>query len=71
MQRDYLESFAGAGLPGLFEPEKEGSWRGFSPNYLEVRAAGGDLHNRVLPVRIERAGPGFLTGSITDGECIL
>jgi threonylcarbamoyladenosine tRNA methylthiotransferase MtaB len=71
MQRDYLESFAGEVLPVLFETEKEGSWRGFSPNYLEVRAAGGDLHNRVLPVRIERAGPGFLTGSITDGECIL
>lgn len=71
MRRAYLALFPGEILPVLFEAEKDGLWRGFAPNYTEVRAPGAGLHNQLRQVRITEAGPGYLTGIITEGACPL
>lgn len=64
----YLAGWVGAVLPVLFEEEKDGLWRGFAPNYTEVRAEGEALHNVLRTVRITGAEPGFLLGKISDAE---
>ncbi len=62
MEGNYLRGWVGSTLPVLFETEKDGLWRGFAPNYAEVRAPGTKLHNQLLDVRITGAGGTFLTG---------
>ena len=62
LHRAYLEQWVGRTVPVLFEETgADGLWRGHAPNYMIVEAAGEQLHNRTLPVR--------LTGS--DGEVLL
>lgn len=71
MQQAYLALFVDDTLPVLFETEKDGLWRGFAPNYAEVRVPGAGLHNELRPVRITGTGPGYLTGIIKEGACAL
>ena len=54
----------GQALPVLFEEEKEGLWRGHAPNYVQVRAQGAGLHNRVRQVRITGVGEDCLEGEL-------
>ena len=45
LHRTWLESWVGQTLPVLFEEEKDGLWRGHTPNYTEVFAPGEGYHN--------------------------
>ena len=64
MEQSWLESRIGRTVPVLFEEEKDGWWQGHAPDYALVRAKGEQLHDRVLPVRIEAVERGALTGRI-------
>lgn len=64
MERAYLDQWVGKTLSVLFEDEREGVWRGHTPNYLEVRAGGEDLHNQLYPVKIAAAHESFLQGEL-------
>lgn len=65
LERDYLAGWVGETLPVLLEEEKEGFWRGHAPNYVEVRTrTAGNWHNKLVNIRVEAAGQGFLTGPI-------
>ena len=48
----WLAGWVGQTVPVLFEEEKGGWWRGYGPQYMEVRVHGEDLHNQLLPVTI-------------------
>ena len=61
LHQAYLADCVGAVYPVLFEQPKGGKYSGHAPNYMEVLAAGTDLHNQVRNVKI--------TG--TDGESLL
>ncbi len=50
MQGQYILSCMGEDMQVLFEEEKDGNWYGHTPNYLEVRACGSNLHNKVCTV---------------------
>lgn len=65
-EQAYLQSWVGAVLPVLFETERDGLWRGFSPNYIEVRAPGQALHNTVCKVKITGSESGCLLGTIEE-----
>ena len=52
LERAYLERQVGKVLPVLFEDEKDGLWRGHTPNYALVRMEGEDLHNCLRDVKI-------------------
>ena len=53
MTRAYRERQMGRIFPVLFEEEREGLWRGHTPNYLEAAMESAeDLHNRVRSVRV-------------------
>ena len=58
MERSWLTGWIGRTVPVLFEEEKEGFWRGYTPQYMEVRvpAAGEDLHNQIIDVTVTAAG---------------
>ncbi len=65
MQRGYLEGQVGKTLPVLFEEEKEGLFRGHTPNYLDVSlTCDQSLHNRVEQVRITGVDGTTLLGEI-------
>ena len=65
MERAYLEQWIGKTVPVLLEEEREGAWRGYTPEYSPVAvAAEGDLHNQVRQVRLERVEQGVLWGSL-------
>lgn len=65
LEAAWLERWVGETVPVLFEEEKEGLWRGHSPQYLEVRAAGQDLHNQLRYVTLTQVGEGFLAGQLS------
>ena len=64
LERAYLASWVGQALPVLFEEEKEGLWRGHAPNYVQVRAQGAGLHNRIRQVRITGVREDCLEGEL-------
>ena len=64
----WLASWVGQTIPVLFEEEKGGWWRGYGPQYMEVRVQGGDLHNQVRPVTITRADAEALYGQCQKEE---
>ena len=66
MERDFLARRVGTRVQVLFEDEKDGLWRGHTPEYLEVRAAGADLHNRIVPVDVTAAAADHLSGLLTQ-----
>ena len=64
LEEAYLDSWVGETLPVLFEEEKDGLWRGHSPNYVEVFAQGEELHNVERTVRILRREESSLVGQL-------
>ena len=64
----WLAGWVGQTIPVLFEEEKGGWWRGYGPQYMEVRVQGGDLHNQVRPVTITRADAEALYGRCQKEE---
>ncbi len=65
MQAQYLQGFVGQSLPVLFEEEKEGLYRGYAPNYVDVFVPFADsLHNIEKMVRITGAEGNRLLGEI-------
>ncbi len=65
LQRQYLQVWVGQELPVLFEEEKEGLYRGYAPNYVDVLVpSANSLHNIERTVRITEAGEGCLRGEV-------
>ena len=64
LEEAYLDSWVGASLPVLFEEEKDGLWRGHTPNYVEVLAQGAELHNVERSVNILRREGSSLIGQL-------
>ena len=65
LHRAYLEGCVGKTMPVLFEQVgKDGLYTGHAPNYMEVAAAGKDLHNCLLPVKITGISGEVLTGEV-------
>lgn len=56
MERSWLTSWVGQTVPVLFEEEKGGFWRGYTPQYVEVFVQGAGLHNRFEPSPSLRQG---------------
>ena len=68
MERSWLTGWIGQKVPVLFEEEKAGFWRGYTPQYMEVRvpAGGEDLHNHILDTTITAAGDTAAFGVIKE-----
>ena len=65
MHRAYLLGCIGETHRVLYEqPGRDGLFHGHGENYMEVAAAGTDLHNQVLPTRIVEERDGILLGEI-------
>ena len=66
LEGEYLTSWVGTALPVHFEEEREGCWRGLTPQYMEVRAQGRDLHNVQKTVEITGRQGGALLGRVVE-----
>ena len=66
LHRAYLEGCVDRTYPVLFEQPKGDKFSGHAPNYMEVLAAGEDLHNQVRNVRITGIEDGALLGEIAE-----
>jgi threonylcarbamoyladenosine tRNA methylthiotransferase MtaB len=64
MKTEFLAARVGRTVEVLFEEERDGRWYGHTPDYLLLRAAGDDLHNRLCPVRVDGVEDGVLTGTL-------
>ena len=65
MHRAYLLGCIGETHRVLYEqPGRDGLFHGHGENYMEVAAAGTNLHNQVLPTRIVEERDGILLGEI-------
>ena len=63
LEQAYLERQVGKVLPVLFEEEREGRWRGYAPNYVEVWTTSEEsLHNVEKNVTIRGVEKSALTG---------
>ena len=69
MGKRWLTQWIGKTVPVLLEEEKDGFWRGYTPQYMEVRVkADGNLHNELRQVRITAIGDNGAYGSIRERE---
>ena len=68
MERSWLTSWVGQTVPVLFEEEKGGFWRGYTPQYVEVFVQGAGLHNQIRTVTITAAGDTYVFGQLTQEE---
>lgn len=68
METSWLTGWIGQTVPVLFEEEKAGFWRGHTPQYIEVRAKGENLHNVIAQVELTAAGEGVAYGTIKEGQ---
>jgi len=68
MEKSWLTGWIGQTVPVLFEEVKEGFWRGYTPQYMEVRvpAEGEDLHNVITSVAVTAAGDTAAFGTIKE-----
>lgn len=66
MEQAYLKGFVGREVQVLFEEERDGLWRGHAGEYIEVRAKGEALHNRLCTVRITEAGAQAVYGDVLE-----
>lgn len=68
MEQDYLKRQLGKTVGVLFEEEKDGLWRGHTPNYLEVRTSCADnLHNQLRRIQIDAVDGTGLVGKLGEG----
>ena len=68
MERSWLTGWIGQTVPVLFEEEKDGFWRGHTPQYIEVRVKGEHLHNQLRPVTITAAGDSLAYGTVKEEQ---
>ena len=68
MERSWLSAWIGRQVPVLFEEEKGGFWRGYTPQYMEVRVPfqGRALHNCLRHVTITAAGDDAAFGVLRE-----
>lgn len=66
MQQSYLTSFIGKTAPVLFEEERDGVFRGYTPQYIEVHSKGKELHNVMKQVKMITAEQSYLFGAIEE-----
>ena len=67
MEQAYLSRQLGKTVPVLFEEEKDGLWRGHTPNYIEVRAQSeDDLHNQLRQVTLDAIDGTRLLGKLVN-----
>ena len=67
MEQAYLSRQLGKTVPVLFEEEKDGLWRGHTPNYLEVCAESGEnLHNQLRQVALTEISGTRLIGKLVE-----
>ena len=68
MERSWLTGWIGQTVPVLFEEEKDGFWRGHTPQYIEVRVKGEHLHNQLRSVTITAAGDSLAYGTVKEEQ---
>ena len=69
MGRSWLTGWLNQTVEVLFEEEKEGFWRGYTPQYMEVRTKSGEsLHNQLRRVKITAVGEDQVFGTIIEEE---
>ncbi|MBQ9852029.1 MAG: tRNA (N(6)-L-threonylcarbamoyladenosine(37)-C(2))-methylthiotransferase MtaB [Ruminiclostridium sp.] len=69
MQRSWLTGWVGQTVPVLFEEEKGGFWRGYTPQYMEVKVQSDrDLHNQIHNVAVTAAGENQVFGRLLEEE---
>ena len=69
MQKSWLTGWVGQTVPVLFEEEKEGFWRGYTPQYVEVKVkTDRDLHNQLHAVAVTAAGNNEVFGRLLEEE---
>ncbi len=68
MEKSWLTGWIGQTVPVLFEEVREGFWRGYTPQYMEVRVPdqGQDLHNLIPSVAVTAAGDTAAFGTIKE-----
>lgn len=66
LRETYLQGCVGQVYPVLFEQPRGDYFFGHAPNYMEVLAAGENLHNTVKPVRITKTDGQVLYGTIEE-----
>ncbi len=65
MEQAYLEQWVGQTVSVLLEEERDGAWRGYTPEYSPVAVlTEGDFHNQLCQVKLERVEQGVLWGSL-------
>jgi threonylcarbamoyladenosine tRNA methylthiotransferase MtaB len=67
-RHDYYEAHLGREMPVLFENPREGTWPGYTPNYIRVVVpdVGEDLTNRLCRVRLESVTPEYVEGVLLE-----
>ena len=68
MEKSWLTGWLGETVPVLFEEIKDGFWRGYTTQYMEVRVPAGNTnyHNQIKQVTITAAGETAAFGVIKE-----
>lgn len=67
IRRSWLTGWLGQTVEVLFEEEKDGFWRGYTPQYMEVRAKSTQpLHNCLRQVTVTAVGEDQVFGTIKE-----
>jgi len=66
MRNAYCQQLSGSVQQVLFEQPEGEYFTGHAPNYVKVYAKGADLHNEILPVRIEKPFRDGVLGCIVE-----
>ncbi|HON63750.1 MAG TPA: tRNA (N(6)-L-threonylcarbamoyladenosine(37)-C(2))-methylthiotransferase MtaB [Bacilli bacterium] len=68
LKQEYQERFIGSIQTVLFENQKQGLWRGYTSNYIEVFVRDeNDLNNLLVPVKLEKIVNGQVIGQVMGG----
>lgn len=66
-RHDYYASYLGQTLPVLFENPKEGTWPGYTENYMRVVCRDPrDLRNKLALVRLDTLSADFIEGVVLE-----
>ncbi len=66
MAQAFLKAQVGQRKIVLLEEEQDGYFRGYTPEYAQVRVQGENLHNRLIPVKITEARGDHLLGDMRE-----